>query len=218
MFHDREDAARQLAQQLQGRPLRDPVILGIPRGGVVIGSILARALGAELDVALARKLRAPHQPELAIGAVGEDGRAFLNQPVALALNLTPDYLLAERRRQLEEINRRKELYRNVRPAVPLAGRSVLVTDDGIATGSTMIAALQAARTQDPFELIVAAPVAAPDRLEQVRRWCDDAVCLYVSSDFIGVGQFYSNFAQVSDAEVVELLKKAGKTRSAESSD
>ena len=183
------------------------MVLGIPRGGVVTAAVLARELGAELDVVLSRKLRAPTQPELAVGAIGEDGRMVLNPDIREFMDIPDDYLEGEKRHQLAEIARRKKLIRGVRPPVPLAGRSVVVTDDGIATGSTMIAALQAARAQHPHELIAAAPVGSPDRIAQVRRWCDDVVCLLTPEDFWAIGQFYDHFDPVEDAEVVRLLRE-----------
>jgi predicted phosphoribosyltransferase len=207
MFRNREDAACQLAERLKGRKLHDPLILAIPRGGVVTGAVLARDLGVELDVVLSRKLRAPGQPELAIGAISEDGRVYLNHHAQDVLDLTEEYLAEERRHQLGEVARRKKLFRGVRPAAPIAGRSVIVTDDGIATGSTMIAALQAVRTQKPCEVIVAVPVASPDRLKEVRRWCDDVVCLLHPEAFWAIGQFYEDFSQVEDEEVVRLLRE-----------
>jgi predicted phosphoribosyltransferase len=207
MFRNREDAARQLAQLLKGRELHDPLVLAIPRGGVVTGAVLARELGAELDVVLSRKLRAPMQPELAIGAISEEGRVYLNHHARQIPYLTDDYLAAERRHQLDEIARRKKLFRGVCPEAPIADRSVIVTDDGIATGSTMIAALQAVKTQNPREVIVAVPVASPDRLEQVRRWCDDVVCVLSPEEFWAIGQFYLDFTQVEDEEVVQLLRE-----------
>jgi len=205
MFRNREDAAHQLAVELKGRKLCDPLVLAIPRGGVVTGAVLAQELGAELDVVLSRKLRAPDQPELAIGAVSEDGHVFLNHYAQEILDLTEDYLATECRHQLDEIARRKKLIRGVRPQAPIAGRSVIVTDDGIATGSTMIAALQVVKAQKPRELIVAVPVASPDRLQDVRRWCDDVVCLLSPHNFWAIGQFYKEFAQVEDGQVIDLL-------------
>jgi putative phosphoribosyl transferase len=205
MFRDREDAARKLAVKLKGRELHDPLVLAIPRGGVVTGAVLARELGADLDVVLSRKLRAPEQPELAIGAISEDGRVYLNHHAQAFLDLLEDYLAEERRHQLAEIARRKKLFRAVRPQAPVAGRSVIVTDDGIATGSTMIAALQAVKPQQPREVIVAVPVASPDRLKEVRRWCDDVVCLLHPEEFWAIGQFYEDFTQVEDEQVVQLL-------------
>jgi putative phosphoribosyl transferase len=198
MFHNREDAARQLAASLKGRKLHDPLVLAIPRGGVVTGAILAEELGAELDVVLSRKLRAPDQPEFALGAVSEDGQVYLNQNARQFLDLEDDYLMEERRYQLGEIARRKMLFRAVRPQAVIAGRSVIVTDDGIATGSTMIAALQGLKAQEPREVIVAVPVASPDRLDEVRRWCDDVVCLLSPEAFWAISQFYANFRQVED--------------------
>jgi putative phosphoribosyl transferase len=206
MFRDREDAAHKLAAKLKGRELHDPLVLAIPRGGVVTGVVLARELGADLDVVLSRKLRAPGQPELAIGAISEDGRVYLNHHAQAFLDLLKDYLAEERRHQLAEIARRKELFRAVRSPAPVAGRSIIVTDDGIATGSTMIAALQAVKTQNPREVIVAVPVASPDRLEEVRRWCDDIVCLLCPEEFWAIGQFYEDFTQVEDEQVLQLLR------------
>jgi putative phosphoribosyl transferase len=206
MFRDREDAALQLAEKLKGRALRDPVVLAIPRGGVATGAVLARALGADLDVVLARKLRAPSQPELALGAVAETGEVYLNHLTKEAPDWLDRYLAEETAYQVQVIARRRRLFRGVRPALPLAGRSVLVTDDGIATGSTMIAALKAVGGQQPHEVIVAVPVASPDRLEEVSRWCDEVVCLLSPEEFWAVGQFYEDFSPVEDSEVVELLR------------
>src|SRR5262245_1964676 len=139
MFRNREDAALQLAARLKDRPLHDPLVLAIPRGGVVVGAVLARELGADLDVVLSRKLRAPNYPEVAIGAVAESGAVFLNQYAAELTGTMPAYLHEECHRQLGEITRRRRFFRGLRPPEPVAGRSVIVTDDGIATGSTMIA-------------------------------------------------------------------------------
>jgi predicted phosphoribosyltransferase len=205
MFHDRTDAALQLAEKLKGRQFRNPLVLAIPRGGVVTGAVLARELGADLDVVLARKLRAPDQPELAIGAVSEAGEVYMNHHADDMLGVSEDYLAKEESRQLAEIARRKHLFRAVKPQEPIAGRSVLITDDGIATGSTMIAALQMVKAQHPYESIVAVPVASPDRLETVRHWCDDAVCLLAPKYFWAIGQFYEDFKQVEDEEAVKIL-------------
>ncbi len=208
MFQDRADAARRLAGVLRGRPLHEPLVLAIPRGGVVTGAVLARELGAELDVVLSRKLRAPLHPEYALGAVAEDGRVYLNPQAEGLLDPGGAYLDEERRHQIAEIARRGAMFRAVRPRARVAGRSVIVTDDGIATGSTMIAALQSVRGQGPAELIVAVPVASPDRLEEVRRWCDDVVCLHAPRWFQAVGQLYGDFTQVEDEEAVRLLRES----------
>jgi predicted phosphoribosyltransferase len=207
-FRDRRHAAEVLAGELKGRRLRDPLVLGIPRGGVVLAAVLARELGAEFDVVLARKIRAPYQPEYALGAISEDGRVTLGVDVQDVPGVTEEYLDEEVREQLAEIDRRKRLIRAIRPAAVVADRSVIVTDDGIATGATMIAALQATRQQHPRELIVAVPVASPERLAEVSRWCDDAVCLHAPDDFHAVGQFYDQFDPVEDEEVLELLRAA----------
>lgn len=209
MFRHRAEAASQLAERFKGRALTDPLVLAIPRGGVVTGEVLARELGADLDVVLSRKLRAPEQPELAIGAVCEDGEVYLNGYVCDYLGVPEDYLEAERRHQMAEIARRKALFRAARPQAPVAGRSVIVTDDGIATGSTMIAALQSVRALRPRELIVAVPVASPDRLPEIRSLCDEVVCLSTPEEFWAIGQFYEDFTQVTDEEAVELLRPFG---------
>jgi predicted phosphoribosyltransferase len=207
MFRNREDAAYQLARRLKGRELRDPLVLAIPRGGVVTGAVLARELGADLDVVLSRKLRAPTQPELALGAVSEDGEVYLNPVAREVLDLTDEYVAEERRHQLAEMARRQRLFRTARPPASLTGRSVIVTDDGIATGATMMAALHSVRGQHPHEVIVAVPVASPERLEEVRRLCDEVVCLLAPEDFWAVGQFYETFSAVEDGQVVELLRE-----------
>lgn len=207
MFRDRADAADQLALKLKGKALDAPIVLAIPRGGVVIGAILAKRLNADWDVVLSRKLRAPDQTELAIGAIGEDGQVFLNERVIGQSKISADYLRAEQDHQLAEIIRRKSLFRDFWPRKSLLGRSVIVTDDGIATGSTMLAALQSIRLQAPREIILAIPVAAPRRLAPLKRWCDEIVCLSEPSNFFAVGQFYKDFTQLEDCDVVALLKE-----------
>jgi len=219
MFHNRQEVAFQLAEKLKGRKLHNPLVLSIPRGGVVTGAILAQKLGAELDVVLSRKLHAPGQPELALGAVSEDGNIYLNRYAQEYPDLTEEYLSEERRQQLAEIERRKKLFRDIRPPAPIQDRSVIVTDDGIATGSTMIAALQTTKLQNPHEIIVVVPVVSPDRIPEIRRWCDDLVYLLAPEEFWAIGQFYEDFEQVPDDQVIALLQQAsslkanpGKTR------
>jgi hypothetical protein len=207
MFKDREDAARRLAEHLKQRTLKDPVVLAIPRGGVVTGAVLARALGAELDVVLARKLRAPYQPELALGAIGEDGEVYLNEFARAVEGVTDAYIARERDHQIAEIARRKTLFRAVRPQAEVTGRSVIVTDDGIATGSTMMAALHVLKARNPHEVIVAVPVAPPDTLEMLSRQCDSVECL-LAPPFLGaIGAFYVDFEQVEDEEALRLLRE-----------
>ena len=207
-FRDRADGGRQLGERMKGRKLRDPLVLAIPRGGVATGLALARELGAELDVVLSRKLRAPFQPEYALGAISEDGHVTLNPHAVELAEASKEYLEEEKRHQLQEIARRKKLFRAARPAAPIAGRSVILTDDGIATGSTMIAALRSVRAKQPHELIMAVPVAPPDRLEQMRSLCDEVVCLLAPEDFYAVGQFYEEFKTVEDEECVRMLREA----------
>jgi predicted phosphoribosyltransferase len=215
MFRDREDAAHLLVQRLKGYVFHDPVVLAIPRGGVVTGAVLARELGAELDVVLSRKLRAPFQPELAVGAIAEDGQVYLEPRAREALELADEYLAKEQRNQLKEIERRQKLFRNVRPPASVKGRSAIITDDGIATGSTMIAALQTIRAQQPHELIVAVPVAPFGRLAEIRRHCDEVVCVLTPDDFFAIGQFYEDFAHIEDSEVVSLLRESMRLRQTE---
>lgn len=205
-FLNRTDAALQLAELLHELKLTNPLVLGIPRGGMVLAAVLAEQVGAELDIVLSRKLPAPGQPELAMGAISEDGNIVWNEDVTRLLHLSIPEIEAVRDREIAEIDRRRTLFRRHRPKALVAGRSVIVTDDGIATGATMIAALQDLRHQQPRELIVAVPVAATSRLEEVRRWCDRAVCLFDTEDFYAVGQFYQDFRPVEDDEVVMLLK------------
>ncbi len=206
MFRDRADAARRLAGALKGLKLRDPPVLGIPRGGAVTGAVLARELSAEFDVVLARKLRAPSQPELAIGAIAEDGEVYLSPATGGLAGADPQYLERERAHQLAEINRRRALFRAVRPQAAERGRSVILTDDGIATGSTMEAALHVSKGRGAREVIIAVPVGPHDRIAQLRGRCDRVVCLLEPEVFWAIGQFYEDFRQVSDEEVVELLR------------
>lgn len=206
-FRNREDAGRQLALVLKGRNLRDPLVLAIPRGGVVTGAALARELDADLDIVLSRKLPAPGQPELAIGAIAEDGSICLNQFADDVDESGREYIARESRRQFAEIRRRNSLFRAVRPNALITGRSVIITDDGIATGATMIAALKTVRAKNPDELIVAVPVSSPDRLEEIGQLCDEVVCLASPATFRSVGQYYDDFGQVEDDEVLRILRQ-----------
>ena len=214
MFYNRIDAGQQLGRELKTCELRDPLVLAIPRGGIVTGAAIAREIGAELDVVLAHKLRAPFQHELAIGAIGEDGKMYLNEKITKSIAISDEYLESERRRQIEEISRRQKLFRSARPQAPIRDRSVIITDDGIATGSTMFAAMEVVKAQQPSELIIAIPVAPPTHLEAMRRRCDELICLQAPVNFMAVGQFYQCFDQVSDAEVVEMLREFAPTEQA----
>lgn len=222
IYRNRTEAGRLLGQRLQAEgyavsvTARPPLVLAVPRGGIEVAVPIAEALGAELDVVLARKLRAPFQPELAIGAVSEDGIVSLNPDTAALPGMDDGYVREERSRQLAEIARRRELYRAVRPAATVAGRTVILTDDGIATGATMIAAIRTARTAGARKIVVAVPVGAPERLAAIESLCDRLLCLQSPADFMAVGQFYREFPQVDDARVVKLL--AGRCAWSETTD
>lgn len=206
-FQDRREAGRQLAAALAVYLDRRPFVLAIPRGGVIVGYEVARVLGATLDVVVPRKLRAPYNPELAVGAVAHDGSVYLDSPLVSHLDVTEEYVREETARQLEEIRRRMQIYRGDRPPPALEGTASIVVDDGIATGSTMIAALRATRAARPSHLVAAIPVAPAEGVAMLRREADDVVCLYTPPAFYAVGQFYVDFAQTDDAEVVELLRR-----------
>ena len=206
LFEDREDAGLRLAERMLDLPLTHPLVLAIPRGGIEVAAPMAHALGAELDVVLSRKLRAPRQPELAIGAVSETGQLYVDRAILATTGTTMEYVEAERARQMAEIERRGRLFRAVRPKADVTGRSVIITDDGIATGSTMIAALRTVRALEPAEILVAVPVAPMDRLAEIRPLCDQLVCLRVPDEFWAIGPFYRDFAQVSDERVLQLLE------------
>ncbi len=206
LFQSRRDAAQQLAGALSAYRERNPLILAIPRGAVEMGRILADELGGELDVVLVRKLGAPGNPEFAVGAIDETGWAYVADHAAMAGADAP-YLASEKARQLDLLRERRALYTPSRPPIDPKGRVVIVVDDGLATGATMIAALHAARAREPARLVCAVPVAAPESLRNVRPHADELVYLDAPYHFQAVGQFYREFPQVPDEDVVMLLEK-----------
>ncbi len=211
-FRDRRDAGRRLAEALGTYRARQPVVLAIPRGGIVVGYEVAVALDAPLDVVVPRKLRAPFNPELAIGAVTADGSVYYDMPLVGTLNVPGDYLKEEIAFQVEEIQRRLQAYRGDRPPPELEGRTAIVVDDGIATGSTMIAALRSVRRMKPAALVAAIPVAPPEGADNLRQEADEVICLATPMMFYAVGQFYDDFAQTTDEECVTLLRRRAQER------
>ena len=205
MFRDRDDAARQLADRLAAYRDQHPLVLAIPRGAVPMGKLIAEQLNGELDVVLVRKLRAPFQHEVAIGAVDESGWTTI-APYAAAAGADQDYIADEKRLQLQILQARRVQYSPLRTPVDPAGRTVIVVDDGLATGATMTAALHGLRQRQPLKLVCAVPVASVEALEKIRPMADDVVCLMTPPDFQAVGQFYRDFPQVSDEAVIDLLK------------
>lgn len=210
IFNDRADAALALAGRLGGCRGLHPLILAIPRGAVPMAQQIAQALDGELDVVLVRKLGAPFSEEFAVGAVDETGKIY-RSPHAARAGANDAYIEQEAARQLAILRRRRQRYTPLRPPIDPAGRTVIVVDDGLATGATMIAALQAVRARQPARLICAVPVAAPDSLANVAALADEVVCLYAPPDFAAVGQFYVRFDQVDDDEVAAILSAAAKT-------
>ncbi len=203
MFRDRQDAANRLAHALEEYKGKKPLVLAIPRGAVPMGRIIAKALDGDLDVVLVRKLRAPGNPEFAIGSVDETGWTYLSE---YASNMPEKYLEEEKSAQMAVMRERRASYTPIRAPIDPSGRIVIVVDDGLATGSTMIAALHALRAKHPLKLVCAVPVAPSDTLERIGPYADQVVCLEVPDQFYAVGQFYLSFDQVDDEEVVETLK------------
>ena len=206
---NREEAARLLAGRLTGERGKNPLVLGVPRGAVPMARIIADALGGELDVVLVRKLRAPEQPELAIGAVDEAGTVLKGRYFEIA---SEEYLRGEIRTQQEILRKRRQLYTRAQPAIDPAGRVVIIVDDGIATGSSMLAAIASVRAGKPRRIVVAIGVASPETLERIRSEADEVVCLYSPEEFYAVGQFFEDFSEVTDEMVVVALStKKGMT-------
>lgn len=205
MFKDRLDAARQLSKALKKYEGQNPLILAIPRGAVPMSAWIADVLHGQMDVVLVRKLRAPFQPEVAIGAVDETGRAYLS-PCAATPGIDPQYVKDEIKLQMQTLKARRRQYSQIRAPIPVQGRVVIVVDDGLATGATMMSALKAVRQHHPQRLVCAIPVASPDALAQIKPLADETVCLHAPEDFMAVAQFYQQFPQVDDAQVMASLQ------------
>ena len=217
-FEDRQDAGQRLATELEDYRGKNAIVVALPRGGVVVGYEIARHLGLPLDVIITRKIGAPGNPEYAIGAVAENGEAVVNEREIDAYGISRRYVEAETARQREEIERRVQLYRQGRRLPDLKGKIAIVVDDGIATGFTMFAAVKAVKAEGPAAVVVAVPVAAPSSLHTLKSEVDRLVYLAAPSPFWAVGMFYRDFAQVSDEEVRDYLKKAGEGTSASAAD
>jgi putative phosphoribosyl transferase len=214
-FRDRQEAGKALAKDLaflKGR--KDVIVLAIPRGGVVVGYQVAEELGAPLDIYITRKIGAPYNPELALGAVASDGSVILDEELVQRLGVSPDFVKGEKKRQQAEIARRLDKYRGNRPALDLTGKTVVLVDDGVATGATTLATLRALKKQPIARLILAIPVGPPDVIETLAKEADQVVCLSTPEPFWAVGSFYLVFDQTSDEEVLKLLQSSQRKRAA----
>jgi predicted phosphoribosyltransferase len=209
-FRDRTEAGRLLAKELTDlRGDKNAIVLGLPRGGVVVAYEVAQVLQLPLDVYITRKIGAPYNPELAIGAVASDGTVFLDHELIHRMGVSDDYVQAETKRQRKEIERRLTAYRGSRPEPDLKDKTVLLVDDGVATGATTLATLRAIKQRKPAQLILAVPVGPADTIQMLAQEADRVVCLYTPDIFWAVGAFYAVFNQTSDEEVIRLLQQSG---------
>ena len=208
MFIDRRDAGRQLASRLTGLSQERPLVIALPRGGVPVGFEVARRLGAPLDVLVVRKLGAPRNPELGVGAIAEHGSAVFDATTARRVGMTQQALDETVEREMLELRRRVEHYREGRTAPDLRGRTVIVVDDGLATGLTDLAAVRALRAQGAGRIVVAVPVGAREAVALIGAEADEVVCHAIPDELLGVGRWYRDFSPVSDQEVLDLLRTA----------
>ena len=206
-FRNREQAAQLLAEQLTAYRGQHSLVLGIPRGAVPMAKIIAEALGGDLDVVLVHKLGAPGNPEFAIGSVDENGQVYLSDDVR-ALKISDTYIEKEKQAQLKTLHERRAQYTPVRPPLDPRGRIVIVVDNGIATGASMIAALRAVRAKQPAKLIAAVAVAPPETIARMQAEADEVVCVYAPEHFYAVGQFFEDFSQVTDEQAIAMLRES----------
>jgi putative phosphoribosyl transferase len=211
-FRDRKDAGRQLASLLMGYRGESPLVLGLPRGGVPVAYEVARALGAPLDVWMVRKVGAPGQPELGLGAVAEGGALFLDRGMMRSLGFSEAEVMPTVEREAGEVSARVARFRGPHPAPDIEGRTVILVDDGVATGGTMRAAIGALRERHPRRIILAVPVGAVESLDSLSLEVDDVVCAHPAEFMMAVGEFYDDFSQTPDAEVQQLLARARQGR------
>lgn len=207
-FRDRADAGNLLAEKLAKDGYSPAIVLGIPRGGVILANIVAKKLDADFDIVIPRKLGAPENEELAIGAVMEDGTSYINRYLVNALRIPQDYIESEKARQTAEIMRRAAAYKKS-GGYRIAGKNAILVDDGIATGATVIASARWARKHCPSSLTVAVPVAPPQSVEVLEQEADSVIVLQMPRDFESVGQFYEEFAPVSDDQVMQVMRSRG---------
>ena len=207
-FKDRREAGELLAEKLEYYREQNPLILAVPRGGVPVAEPVWEYLDGELDLIITRKIGAPHQRELAIGAISGDGFIMLNEGLISRLGVFPDYVERASKKEQAEIARRLELYRGDRPLPVIDKRLVILVDDGVATGYTLLAALRSLQEKKPSRLILAVPVGPPESFDRLRGEVDDLIYLDAPADFTAVGQFYRHFDQVQDADVIAILNKA----------
>lgn len=205
LFRDRMEAGKRLGEALKNYQGRDPVVLGIPRGGVVVAKEVARALRAQLDVVVTRKISPPGEPEYALGAVGQDGEVILDRQAAESLGVGQEYLDSEIQRKRDEVRERTFKFRGDRPFPAIGGRCVILVDDGIATGSSIGAAVLYLKRMKPEEIVVAVPVAPRDAVETLSEGGNRVVCLETPGPFFAIGEFYEDFEQVDDEEVKSIL-------------
>ncbi len=208
IFHDRTQAGGLLAEQIAQFAFAQSLVLALPRGGVPVALEVARSLRSELDVFLVRKLGLPGEEELAIGAIASGGTRILNQALVKELRIPAETINAITAREQKELQRREQLYRQGLPSIPAAGRTAILVDDGMATGSTMRAAVEALRSQNPAQIVVAIPIACPRTCRDLRPDVDKIICAVTRDPFIAVGIWYETFPQVTDREVQTLLKEA----------